>query len=75
MTLIKSQVPKAAILFQMAMFLFRCPNKYLRVQAWTADEPPGDDAAFFPVECVACRQMHYVNPATGRVLGRADDDE
>jgi hypothetical protein len=59
----------------MATFLFRCPNKNLLVQAWTADDLSGDDAAFFPVECVACRQMHYVNPTTGRVLGSTDDDE
>ena len=59
----------------MATFLFRCPQKNLRVQGWTADDPSDDDAAFAPVQCTACRQMHYVNPATGRVLGGANDDE
>ena len=56
----------------MASVVFRCPNKKLRVQAWTADDALGDEDAFFPVECIACRQIHYVNPATGRVLGSAD---
>ena len=59
----------------MAFFLFRCPNNNLRVQGWTADDSPDDDSTFTPVECVVCRQMHYVIPATGRVLGNTDDDE
>ncbi len=63
----------------MAILLFRCPNKNVRVQGWTAedpsdDEPSSDDTIFFLVECVACRQTHYVNPTTGRVLGSADDE-
>jgi hypothetical protein len=59
----------------MATFVFRCPNKNLRVQGWTADDPSDDDTAYAPVECIACRQLHYVNPVTGKVLGSADDDE
>jgi hypothetical protein len=58
----------------MATFLFRCPNKNLRVQGWTAEDVSDDDATYSPVQCAACRQMHYVNPATGRVLGNTDDD-
>jgi hypothetical protein len=58
----------------MATFAFRCPNKKVRVQGWTAEDTSDDDAAYASVQCVACRQMHYVNPATGRVLGSADDD-
>ena len=59
----------------MATFHFRCPNKNLPVQGWTAEDTSDDDAAYAPVQCAACRQMHYVNPATGRVLGSTDDDE
>jgi hypothetical protein len=59
----------------MAAFLFRCPNMNLRVQGWTADDPANDDETYGPVHCAACRQMHYVSPATGKVLGGADDDE
>jgi hypothetical protein len=58
----------------MATFLFRCPNKNLRVSGWTVDDP-SDDSTYAPVQCVACRQLHYVNPATGKVLGSTDDDE
>jgi hypothetical protein len=60
----------------MATFIFRCPNTKLRVQGWAADDPSdGDNAAFAPVECVVCRRLHYVNPASGRVLGAADDND
>jgi hypothetical protein len=56
---------------RMPTFVFRCPNKNVRVQGWTADDP-SDDTTFGPVECVACRQLHYVNPTTGRVLGSTE---
>jgi hypothetical protein len=59
----------------MATFLFRCPTKNLRVQGWTAEDTSDDDAAYAPVRCAACRQMHYVNPTTGIVLGSTEDDE
>jgi hypothetical protein len=61
---------------QMPTFLFRCPNKNLRVQGWTAEEVSEEDnSTYAAVACAACRQMHYVNPATGRVLGAVDGDE
>lgn len=75
LSLIKEPSRQNCYLAEMAILLFRCPNKNVRVQGWTADDPPDDDAAFAAVECLACRQMHYVNPATGRVLGSTDDDE
>ena len=59
----------------MATFVFRCPNKNLHVQGWTIEAVTDDDAAYVPIQCVACGQIHYVNPATGRVLGSTDDDE
>jgi hypothetical protein len=58
----------------MATFVFRCPNKNVRVQGWSAEDPSDHDVAYDPVRCPACRQMHYVNPATGRVLGSEDDE-
>jgi hypothetical protein len=47
----------------------------VRVQAWFADEisENGNDV-YDSVTCTACRNVHLVNPTTGRVLG-ADDDE
>ena len=41
---------------------------------WTADAPSKDSDTYSPVQCAACRQMHYVNPATGRVLGSTEDE-
>jgi hypothetical protein len=55
----------------MTMFLYRCPNTDQLVQAWTDGPPVADDLeAFQAVKCAACCQLHWVNPGTGRVLGR-----
>jgi hypothetical protein len=62
-------------LMRMATFAFRCPTTKRRVQGWTAEDVSDDDMAYLPIDCVACRQMHYVNPATGKVLGSTNDDE
>ena len=57
----------------MAPFLFRCPNTGQRVQGWTAEEVSPDEAdTYETVTCIACRQVHLVNPATGEVLGSND---
>jgi hypothetical protein len=58
----------------MAPILFICPNTGAPVQGWLAEEAPSEEAGemFEPVECIACRRFHYVNPATGRVLGARD---
>jgi hypothetical protein len=53
-------------------FIYRCPNVGLQVQGWTAEETSGEQE-FETVLCTACRQIHLVSPATGKVLG-ADQD-
>jgi hypothetical protein len=58
----------------MVSFVFRCPNRNVRVHGWIAEDVSDDESAYAPVECTACRHLHYVNPATGRVLGSADDE-
>jgi hypothetical protein len=58
----------------MAVFLYRCPTVGMHVQGWIADDPSADDNTYASVTCIACRQIHLVNPSTGKVLG-ADDDE
>ena len=55
--------------------IFRCPNTKLNVQGWTADDVSDDGNTYLPQECLACRQIHYVNPSTGRVLGSDDADD
>jgi hypothetical protein len=57
----------------MAPFLFRCPNTGQRVQGWAAEEVSPDQADIYEtVTCIACQQVHLVNPSTGRVLARGD---
>jgi len=54
----------------MAPFLYRCPNTGLNVQGWVADDPTEGEAELYEaVTCIACTQVHLVNPKTGRVLG------
>lgn len=58
----------------MAPLLFRCPNTGLNVQGWLAEEGPDDEhETYESVTCIACGQFHFVNRATGRVLGGARD--
>jgi hypothetical protein len=57
----------------MAAFIYRCPNTGLRIQALAAAEITEDEDKYEPVTCVMCRQVHLVNPWTGKVLGDDDD--
>jgi hypothetical protein len=55
----------------MLAFLFRCPNTGYRVQGFVAEDV-SDNAApedYEAITCIACQQVHLVNPKTGRVLG------
>jgi hypothetical protein len=56
----------------MAGFIYLCPSTRVRVQAFTAEEITTDSSTYVPVTCIMCRQVHYANPFTGKVLG-ADD--
>jgi hypothetical protein len=58
----------------MATCLFRCPSTGHRVQGWFADNGSvNGDETYEGVTCLACRQVHMVNPKTGKVLG-ADEE-
>jgi hypothetical protein len=52
--------------------VFLCPNSGDRVPGWFADNG-SDSETYEVVTCLACRQVHMVNPETGKVLG-ADED-
>jgi hypothetical protein len=53
----------------MPPFLFRCPATGLNVQGWSAEEPAANKKdAYESVSCLACRRLHLINPATGKVL-------
>ena len=56
----------------MRPFLYRCPNTSQTVQGFTAEEVPDD--AYESLTCLSCRQTHFVNPTTGKVLGEDDDE-
>jgi hypothetical protein len=56
----------------MAPFLYRCPNTGYRVQGFV-DEEVSDDQTCVSITCIMCRQIHLVNPSTGKVVG-ADDE-
>lgn len=55
----------------MPPFLCSCPNPGRTVQGLAARKTPDD--AYESVTCLACRQLHFVNPTTDSVLG--EDDE
>ena len=57
----------------MPAFIYRCPNTGIRIQALVAEEIAQDEDAYQPVTCVMCGKVHFVNPFTGKVLGRDDD--
>jgi hypothetical protein len=43
------------------------------MQGWSAEEVPADEAIYETITCIACQQIHLVNPATGHVLTGGDD--
>ena len=56
----------------MTPFIYRCPNTGRQVQGWSADDLTEDDDTYQSVTCLACAQLHLVNPKTEKVIG-ADD--
>jgi hypothetical protein len=57
----------------MAPFVFRCPTTGFRVQGFAPEQSSDDPNTYEAVTCLACTQLHLVNPTTGKVL--AEDDE
>ena len=58
----------------MATILYRCPNMGLQVQGWFADDGSETGGETYQtVTCMACRQLHLVNPKTGKTLGVDED--
>jgi hypothetical protein len=62
----------AALGCGMAGFIYRCPTTTMTVQGWIADDGSSNGESYTTVTCLACQQVHLVNPTTGRVVG---DDE
>jgi hypothetical protein len=53
--------------------LYRCPNTGLQVQGFFADAIAEGEETYETIVCTACRQIHLVNLASGKVLS-ADDE-
>jgi hypothetical protein len=70
---LKYQAVEARHVSTMATVLFRCPNTGDRVQGWFVDDVSGDSETYEAVTCLACRQVHMVNPRTGKVLGTDEE--
>jgi hypothetical protein len=39
------------------------------VQGWSAENISEDQDIYMPIRCLACGQVHLVNPASGRMAG------
>ena len=65
----KGTMAWAITLPQMRTFVFRCPTLGLNVQGWIDDDESTAtaDAGYHEVKCLACRQVHLVNPSTDTV--------
>jgi hypothetical protein len=58
----------------MAAILFRCPNTGHRVQGWIAEDvPDADENTYQSVTCLACQQVHLVNPKSEKVFGALEE--
>ena len=44
------------------------------MQGWSSEEIPDDEFnSYESITCAACGQLHFVNQATGRVVGEDRD--
>jgi predicted nucleic acid-binding Zn ribbon protein len=58
----------------MPTYLYKCPVTGRNVQGFVAEDVSAlDEDTHEAVSCLACRQLHFVNPATGAVLGTRED--
>jgi hypothetical protein len=59
----------------MRLFVYCCSKTGARVQGFAVEDIAEDRHSYEPVTCPACRQIHHVNPATGKVLGESVKDK
>jgi hypothetical protein len=54
--------------------IFRCPATGQNVQGWFSDDArDAGEGSYETVVCTACRNVHLVNPVSGKTLGASDD--
>jgi hypothetical protein len=54
----------------MPTFAYRCPQSGLNVQGFVVGK-----RARVLLKCLACAEVHLVNPTGAKVVGQEDDDE
>jgi len=59
----------------MPAVMFRCPNTGLHAHEWFEDDTENGDDIYHCVTCLACAQVHLVNPKSGKVLGAGAEEE
>jgi hypothetical protein len=57
----------------MPPFLYRCPNTGYKVQGFIAEDVSDNSEDYRALTCLACQQVHYVSPTTGKVLGEEEE--
>jgi hypothetical protein len=57
----------------MPPFLYRCPNTGYWIQGFVAEDVSEDPERYEVVTCIACQQVHLVNPTTSKVLGGEEE--
>jgi hypothetical protein len=57
----------------MPPFPYRCPKTGYRVQGFIAEDVSDESEGYEVITCIACQEVHLVNPTTGKVLGAADE--
>jgi hypothetical protein len=54
----------------MKPILYQCPTTSELVQHFIAEEPDAEDEdRYDSVECPACAYVHFINRATGKIMG------
>ena len=53
----------------MTTFLYRCPTTGYQIQGYSPEQTSDDESSYEAITCLICKQVHLVNPTTGKVLG------
>jgi hypothetical protein len=54
----------------MAQLMFKCPHTGMNVQHWLEETEPDERHPIYEaVICKACTRIHFINSATGKLLG------
>ena len=57
----------------MVYLVIRCPRAGTNVQIWLAKDASTDQAdAYESVTCPGCQRLHFINKATGKLLGQKE---